>query len=221
MSAVGADLSKRPVPDELGELVAPLLPSFAARPQAGGAAPRDERAVFTAVAYVLTSGCARRHLPPTFGTPSATAHRHFTVGTEVGLWRRLHRAVLDELGAQGEADRTSAIVYAASVPAKKGGPLTGRTRSIAASRAANCTCCPMPRASRSPPPCPARTCMTVSPSSSLVLGTLAIRSRRGPRRRRPVELRADKAHFCTTPEPAPVTPESPLLRRPRTSTGHP
>ncbi|WP_329614430.1 transposase [Streptomyces brevispora] len=139
---MGADLSKRPVPDELGELVAPLLPSFVARPQAGGAAPRDERAVFTAVAYVLTSGCARRHLPPTFGTSSATAHRRFTIGTEVGLWRRLHRAVLDELGARGEADRTSAIVCAASVPATKGGPLTGRTRSVAASRAANRTCCP-------------------------------------------------------------------------------
>ncbi|MGW0615419.1 transposase [Streptomyces sp. NPDC002788] len=55
--------------------------------------PRDERAVFTAVVYVLTSGCAWRHLPPTFGTSSATAHRRFTVWTGVGLWRRLHRAV--------------------------------------------------------------------------------------------------------------------------------
>ena len=115
MPAVSADLSKRLVPDELWRLVAPLLPSFAARPQGGGTAPRDERDVFTAVVYVLTSGCAWRHLPPTFGTSSATAHRRFTVWTEVGLWRRLHRAVLDELGARGEVDWTSAIVDAASV----------------------------------------------------------------------------------------------------------
>lgn len=54
--AVSADLSKRLVPDELWELVAPLLPSFAARPQGGGTAPRDERAVFTEVVYVLTGG---------------------------------------------------------------------------------------------------------------------------------------------------------------------
>ncbi|MFJ7201102.1 transposase [Streptomyces sp. NPDC098926] len=60
MAAVRADLSKRLVPDELWELVAPLLPSFAARPQGGGTAPRDERAVFTAVAYILTSACAWR-----------------------------------------------------------------------------------------------------------------------------------------------------------------
>ncbi|WP_443059435.1 transposase [Streptomyces sp. NBC_00435] len=63
------------VPEELRELAAPVLPSFAARPQGGGTAPCDERAVFTAVAYALTSGCAWRHLPPTFGTSPATAHR--------------------------------------------------------------------------------------------------------------------------------------------------
>lgn len=70
---MGADPSKRLVPDELWELAAPLLPSFAARPQGGGTAPCDERAVFTAVVDVLTSGCAWRHLPPTFGT--SPAHR--------------------------------------------------------------------------------------------------------------------------------------------------
>lgn len=70
--------------------------------------------------YALTSGCAWRHLPPTFGTSPATAPRRFTVWTEAGPWRRLHRAVLDELGARGEVDWTSAIVDAASVRAKRG-----------------------------------------------------------------------------------------------------
>ncbi len=120
MLVVGADLSQRLVPDDLWELVAPLLPSFKSRPQGGGTAPRDERAVLTAVVYVLTSGCAWRHLPETFGVSPATAHRRFTARTEAGLWRRLHRAVLDELGARGELDWTSAIVDAASVRAKRG-----------------------------------------------------------------------------------------------------
>lgn len=62
MPVVGADPSKRLAPDELGEPVAPLPASFAARPQGGGTAPCDERAVFTAVVYALTSGCAWRHL---------------------------------------------------------------------------------------------------------------------------------------------------------------
>ncbi|AJC60199.1 transposase [Streptomyces sp. 769] len=73
MPVVGADLSKCLVPDELRELAAPLPPSFAARPQGGGTAPCDERTVFAAVVYALTSGCAWRHLPPTFSTSPATA----------------------------------------------------------------------------------------------------------------------------------------------------
>ncbi|MEV6703511.1 transposase [Streptomyces sp. NPDC051453] len=81
---MGADLSQHLVPDELWAPVAPLLPSFAARPQGGGIAACDERAVLTAVVYALTSGCAWRHVPPIFGTSPATAHRRFTVGTEAG-----------------------------------------------------------------------------------------------------------------------------------------
>ncbi|WP_199850412.1 transposase [Streptomyces sp. CMB-StM0423] len=75
---MGVGLSQRLVPDDLWSLVAPLLPSFPSRPQGGGTAPVDERAVFTAVVYVLTSGCAWRHLPETFGVSPATAHRRFT-----------------------------------------------------------------------------------------------------------------------------------------------
>lgn len=118
MRFVGAYLSKRLVPDELWELAAPLLPSFAARPQGGGTAPRDERAVFTAVVYVLTSGCSWRQLPAAFGTSAATAHRRFTVWTEAGVWHRLHRAVPDGAGTQGEADWIAAIVDAARGRAK-------------------------------------------------------------------------------------------------------
>ncbi|GGY04298.1 transposase [Streptomyces minutiscleroticus] len=112
-------LSKRLVPDGLWALVAPLLPSFAARPQGGGTAPRDERGVFTAVVYVLTSECAWRQLPYTFGVSPATAHRRFAMWTEAGVWRRLHRAVLDGLGARDELDWASVIVDAAAARARR------------------------------------------------------------------------------------------------------
>jgi transposase len=57
-------LSLRLVPDELWALAQPLIPQFTPRPQGGGAAPVDDRAVLTAIVYVLTSGCGRRELPP-------------------------------------------------------------------------------------------------------------------------------------------------------------
>ncbi len=113
-------LSRRLVPDELWELVEPLLPQFSPRPQGGGVAPTDQRAVFTAVVYVLTSGCAWRMLPASFGVSVPTAHRRFTVWTNAGVWRRLHRAVLDELGSRGLIDWSRVVVDAASVRAKRG-----------------------------------------------------------------------------------------------------
>nr|WP_239405755.1 transposase [Frankia sp. Cj3] len=82
-------LALRLVSDELWEIVKPLLPSFAVRPRDGGTAPADERAVFTAVVYVLTSGCAWRHLPPSFGV-SAVQRQRDEAGEDKQLLRRPH-----------------------------------------------------------------------------------------------------------------------------------
>lgn len=119
---VGVDdsLALRLVPDALREIVEPLVPGFQARPQSGGTAPADDRAVFTAIVFVLTSGCAWRYLPPSFGVTVPTAHRRFAAWTKAGLWQKLHRAVLDRLGGSGDLDWSSAILDAASVRAKKG-----------------------------------------------------------------------------------------------------
>jgi transposase len=118
---VGEPIGQTLVSDGLWEIVEPLIPPQSQRPQGGGTRHRDDRAVFTAIVYVLTTGCAWRHLPAEFGVSQATAHRRFVAWTQVGLWRRLHRAVLDRLGEQGAIDWSRAVVDAASVRAKKGG----------------------------------------------------------------------------------------------------
>ena len=115
-------LSLRLVPDELRDLVQPHLPQFRPRPQGGGTAPLPDRRVFTAIVYVLTSGCAWRDLPPSFGVPFQTAHRRFSQWTRAGVWPRLHRAVLDELGSQGLTGWSRAVADAACVQAEKGAP---------------------------------------------------------------------------------------------------
>jgi transposase len=114
------ELSLRLVPDALWEIVEPLIPRFASRPQGGGSAPVDDRAVFTAIVYVLTSGCAWRHLPPSFGVTVPTAHRRFTTWVAAGVFERLQGEVLDRLGGAGELDWSAAILDAASVRAKRG-----------------------------------------------------------------------------------------------------
>jgi transposase len=97
-------LSQHLVPNRLWALAEPLIPQFSPRPQGGGTTPVDDRAVFTAVVFVVTSGCAWRYLPPSFKVTVPTAHRRLTDWTAAGLWPRLHRAVLDELGSQGLID---------------------------------------------------------------------------------------------------------------------
>lgn len=125
------DLSRRLVTDELWTLTEPLLPAFAPRRQGGGTAPVDERMVFTAVVYVLTSGCAWRSLPPWLEISPATAHRRFTGWTKAGVWRRLHRtAVRDGLASTGEADWAAVIVKAATLRAgQRTGTAPGPRRS--------------------------------------------------------------------------------------------
>ncbi|MBF6451070.1 IS5 family transposase [Nocardia elegans] len=187
-------MSQRLVPDELWELVEPLLPEFSPRPQGGGVTPVDQRAVFTAVVYVLSSGCAWRMLPSSFGVSVSTAHRRFTAWTKAGVWRRLHRAVLDELGAAGLIDWSRAVADAASVRAKKGGDLTGPNPTdrgkpgskmhVSSDRAGI-------------PLSVAVSAANVHDSQALkalVKAIPAVRSRRGPRRRRPGKLHADKAY---------------------------
>ena len=117
---MGERLGQELVPDGLWEIVEPLIPPQTERPQGGGTRYVEDRAVFTAIVYVLTTGCAWRHLPAELGVSKATAHRRFVAWTEAGLWRRLHRAVLDRLGEQAAIDWSRAVVDAASVRAKKG-----------------------------------------------------------------------------------------------------
>ncbi|MBO2453296.1 transposase [Actinomadura barringtoniae] len=75
--------------------------------------------MFTAIVYVLISGCARRHLPGEFRVSPSTAHSRFMFWTHEGLWPRPHQAVLGEFGAYSEVDWSSAIVDA-STPASAG-----------------------------------------------------------------------------------------------------
>ncbi|WP_231935229.1 IS5 family transposase [Micromonospora viridifaciens] len=181
------------VPDELWNLAGPLIPPPPRRRQGGGTPPIDARAVFAAIVYVLTTGCAWRHLPPGFGVSRATAHRRFTAWTAAGLWRRLHVAALDQLGAQGLIDWSRATADAAYVRAKKGA-LTGPSpvdRGKPGSKIHALS-------ERGGLPLSVGVSAANTHDSrcleSLVQAIPAVKSRRGPRRRRPDKLHADKGY---------------------------
>ncbi|WP_374197572.1 IS5 family transposase [Micromonospora sp. RL09-050-HVF-A] len=179
------------VPDELWDLVDPLVPPR--RRQGRGTPPLDARAVFATIVYVLTTGCAWRHLPPGFGVSRATVHRRFTAWTAAGLWRRLHIAALDQLGAQGLIDWSRATADAAYVRAKRG-LLTGPSpvdRGKPGSKIHALS-------ERGGLPLSVGVSAANTHDSrwleSLVQAIPAVKSRRGPRRRRPEKLHADKGY---------------------------
>ncbi|WAL69651.1 IS5 family transposase [Amycolatopsis cynarae] len=187
-------MSLRLVPDELWALVEPLIPEFTPRPQGGGTAPLPPRQVFTAIVYVLTSGCAWRDLPPSFGVPFQTAHRRFSQWTEAGLWRGLHHAVLDELGSQGSIDWSRAILDGASVRAKKGGSLTGPNPVDRGKPGSKIHVLPERGGLPISLAVSAANTHDSQALKPLVNAIPAIRSRRGPRRHKPGKLHADKAY---------------------------
>ncbi len=87
------------MPYSLWEIVEPWLPARVER--AAGRGPRhvNDRPMSTAVVYVLTAGCAWRHLSGRFGVSKATAQWRLAFWTEAGYGTGC-TVVLDHVGRQ-------------------------------------------------------------------------------------------------------------------------
>ncbi|GLY54228.1 hypothetical protein Lesp01_78840 [Lentzea sp. NBRC 102530] len=112
-------LSSRLVSANLWSLVEPLIPPAKVRRQGGGRGRVCNRSVFTAIVFVLSSGCAWRHLPASFGVTVPTVHRRFQEWTDLGLWVRLRRAVAEGACGADEVDWVRAVLDAADRRAAK------------------------------------------------------------------------------------------------------
>ena len=111
----------RLVPDELWELFQRVVPETPTRPQGGGRRRYGDRQVLAAIIFVATTDCTWARLPPVFGPSGPTAHRRFTEWTRARVWAKLHRVVLDELGARGEVDWSRCAIDSVNTRALKGG----------------------------------------------------------------------------------------------------
>ncbi len=144
-------MSQPLVPDELWETIAPLLPPEPPKPK-GGRPRVPDRACLTGIVFVLRSGIPWELLPQELGCGSGmTCWRRLRDWQAAGVWERLHRALLDRLGAAGQIDWERACLDSASLPAKKGAPRPARTRRIARNRARSATLWSTAAAPRSRP----------------------------------------------------------------------
>ena len=118
-----ADLVERLVPDELWALFRRVVPpTEVKRSQGGGRRRAGDREALAAIIFVATSGCTWRQLPPVFGPCWQTVYRRFAQWSRDRVWARLHRVILDELGARGELDWSRCAIDSVSLRAAKGGP---------------------------------------------------------------------------------------------------
>jgi transposase len=134
--------------NELWIEIRPLLPAH--RPDPRGGAPRKgDRPCLEGILHVLKTGCQWQRLPKGEHWPSgSTCWRRLREWTAAGVWPRLHRALLDRLGARGLLDLDRVVVDSASVRAKKGARTAAPARSTAARTAVNATRSATPTACR-------------------------------------------------------------------------
>ncbi|MFF8382020.1 IS5 family transposase [Streptomyces sp. NPDC015661] len=182
------------VPDELWELFRRVVPpTVVHRPQGGGRRRAGDREVLAAIVFVATSGCTWRQLPPVFGACWQTVYKRFARWSGERVWARLYRVILDELGSRGQLDWSRCVIDSVSIRALKG-HLTGPNPTDRGKEGSKIhLICD-------------RTGLPISLAISganlhdsralepLVRGIPPIRSRRGPRRRRPAKLHGDKGY---------------------------
>ncbi len=113
-------MAKELVSDELWEAIEPLLPEEPPKPK-GGRPRVPNRATLAGIIFVLKSGIPWKMLPKEMGCGSgSTCWRRLRDWQKAGVWRRLHRLLLDLLGKKAEVDWSRASLDSATVPAKRG-----------------------------------------------------------------------------------------------------
>jgi transposase len=128
-------MAKELVTDELWEIIEPLLPPEAPKPQ-GGRPRVEDRAALSGIIFVLKSGIPWEMLPQEMGCGSGvTCWRRLREWQEAGLWERLHQVLLDRLGQADQIEWERACLDSASIPAKRGATKSARIRRIKEKRA--------------------------------------------------------------------------------------
>lgn len=137
------------VNDDLWTVLAPLLPKRRAQPK-GGRPWIEDRATLTGILFVLRSGIPWRMLPIEMGCGSGvTCWRRLREWQRRGVWKKLHRALLEQLAAADHIDWSRAAVDSRSLAAKKGGARSAGTLQTRANRARSSTLWSTAPASRS------------------------------------------------------------------------
>jgi transposase len=155
-------MGKLLVPDELWELVEPLLPKHPANPK-GGHPRTPDRVCLTGILFLLKTGIAWEDFPQEMGCCGMTLWNRLDEWRQAGVLDALHRVMLGKCREAELIDLSRVIVDSSSIRAMHGGKKQDRAPWTAENEAASIIWSLIAAASRSPASSPQPTVMT-SPS---------------------------------------------------------
>jgi transposase len=118
-------MAKPLLPDELWEIIRPVLPEHPSRVW-GGRKPIEDRKALTGIIFVLKTGLPWEDLPQEMGCGSGmTCWRRLRDWQQAGVWDQVKQLLLNHLREADKLDFARAAVDSASVRAFGGGEKTG------------------------------------------------------------------------------------------------
>ena len=116
----------RPIlPDDLWEIIEPLLPKWTPSPK-GGQPPVTDRRVLTGILFVLETGLPWEDLPREMDRGCGmTCWRRLRDRQADGTWDEIHKILLDRLRGADKIDWSRALIDSSFVRAAYGGGATG------------------------------------------------------------------------------------------------
>lgn len=109
------------VPDELWAIIRPHIPVKPRRRHHPGRKPLPDRACLTGILFVLMSGIPWEMLPQEMGCGCGmTCWRRLRDWQNAGVWKTVHRCLLNKLRAADAIDFKRAVVDSATVRAVGG-----------------------------------------------------------------------------------------------------
>jgi transposase len=140
--------TERELMDRLWDRVRPLLPPPPPHPR-GGRPFADDRSCFEGIVHVLRNGLRWREVPACFPS-GVTCWRRHREWTEAGVWHRVWKSVLAELGEAGKLDTSELVLDGTFIEAKKGASESARAGRARGRRSNSSPTGPASRSGRRP-----------------------------------------------------------------------
>jgi transposase len=140
-------MSRVLVDDDLWVIVEPLLPRWKPSPK-GGKPRKSDRLCLTGILFVLKTGIPWEDFPQEMGCCGMTLWYRLAEWQRAGVWKKLHRILLEHLQEAELIDWSRTAVDSASVRAVGGAKKPAPILRIAANPARNTTFSPMGKGRR-------------------------------------------------------------------------